>query len=271
MLSHIIFLGLFFAVLLAIAASLALSVFRAARHFRARRAEAICWQATFPDLPVRERACRHQFTGEFPYRICDKAFDCRECQQHAALLAKRPPEATPLPQQAEVFGLDFPLDRFYHRGHAWAHPEPDGTVTVGLDALGVRLVAEPEAIELPAVGSHIQTNGAAWHVRKRGADVRILSPLDGEVLATGGSGDSWVLKVKPDGGQLDARHLLHGAEIRPWIAREMARLQSALVPANQAPTMSETMADGGAPMDDIAAGYPEADWDAVCAEIFLQP
>jgi hypothetical protein len=267
MLSHTIFLGLFCAVLTVISATIASSLFRAAQDFRARRAEAICWQATFPDLPARERVCRHEFTGQFLHRTCDKAFDCRECQTHAALVAKRTPDTAPLPHEAEVFGLEFPLDRFYHRGHAWAHPEPDGTVTVGLDALGARLVAEPEMIELPAVGSHIQTNGAAWHVRKRSADVRILSPLDGEVVATGGAQNGWYLKVKPDGGQLDARHLLRGAEIRPWIAREMERLQAALAPANQAPTM----ADGGVPIDDIAGSYPEADWDAACAEIFLQP
>ena len=265
MLSHVIFLGLFFAVLAAIAFSLALSLWRAGRDFGGRRIEAIRWHATFPDLPARERVCRHEFTGEFQHRTCDKAFDCRECQTPAALIAKHAPEAATA-RDAEVLGLDFPLDRFYHRGHAWAHPEPDGTVTVGLDALAARLVAEPDATELPSVGTHIQTNGTAWHVRKRGADVRILSPLDGEVVATGGSQHGWYLKVKPDGGQLDARHLLRGAEIRPWIAREMERLQSALAPANQA----ATMADGGVPMDDIAAGYPDADWDSVCSEIFLQ-
>lgn len=267
MIGHIIFLGSFYAVLTVISATLALCVYRSVRDFRARRTEAIAWQATFPDLQAHERVCRHRFTGEFPNRICDNAFDCRGCQTHAALVAKRPPDAAPATvAKAEVYGLDFPRDRFYHRGHAWAHPEPDGTVTVGLDALGARLVADPDAIELPAVGAHIQTNGAAWHVRKRGAKVRILSPVDGEVVATGGAQDGWVLKVKPDGGKLDDRHLLRGAEIRPWIARELERLQLALAPAGQ----TLTMADGGVPMDDIAAGYPEADWDAVCGEIFLQ-
>jgi len=267
MLSHIIFLGLFYTVLAVLSTTVALSLYRAGQDFRARRAEAICWHATFPDLPARDRLCRHEFTGEFSHRLCDKAFDCRECQQHAALVARRPPDAAPTPREADVFGLEFPLDRLYHRGHAWAHPEPDGTVTVGLDALGARLVAEPEAVVLPAIGSHIQTNGAAWHVNKRGAHVRILSPLDGQVVATGGPQDGWYLKVKPDGGRLDARHLLRGPEIRPWIAHEMERLQASLGPADQAPTM----ADGGVPVNDIAAAYPEADWDAVCAEIFLLP
>ncbi|HLY16355.1 MAG TPA: hypothetical protein VKR61_03990 [Bryobacteraceae bacterium] len=263
MLSHIVFLGLFYSVLAVVSATVGLSLFRAVQDFRARRTEAICWQATFPDLPARGRVCRHELTGEFRHRTCDKAFDCRECQTHAALAARHPPG----PGEPDIFGLNFPLDRFYHRGHAWAHPEPDGTVTVGLDALGARLVADPEATELPAVGAHIQTNGAAWHVRKRGADVRVLSPLDGEVVATGGSQHGWYLKVQPDGGRFDARHLLRGAEIRPWIARETERLQSALDPTSQA----LTMADGGVLMDDLATGHPEADWDAVCSEMFLQP
>src|SRR5579862_2950379 len=127
MLSHFIFLGIFYAVLAVIAGTLSVSLSRAARDFRARRTEAIAWQATFPDLPARERTCRHQFTGEFKHRTCDQAFDCRECQTHAALIAKRPPEAAPPPRETELWGMEFPLDRFYHRGHAWAHPEPDGT------------------------------------------------------------------------------------------------------------------------------------------------
>jgi hypothetical protein len=267
MLSHIIFLSLFYTVVAVLCGTVALSLFRAACDFRAHRADAICWQATFPDLPAIERACRHEFTGEFEHRTCDRAFDCRGCQTHAALTATQSAGVAPGGPEADVFGLEFPLDRFYHRGHAWAHPEPDGTVTVGLDALGARLVAQPEAIELPAVGSHIQTNGCGWHVRKRGADVRILSPLDGEVVATGGPRQGWYLRVKPDGGDFDARHLLRGGEIRPWIAREIERLQASLASTGQA----IMMADGGVLVDDIAASYPEADWDAVCAQIFLQP
>ena len=263
MLSHIIFLGLFYAVLTVVSATLALSFFRAARDMRIRRVEAIAWQATFPDLPARERVCRHQFTGELPNRICDKAFDCRQCPTHAALIATRqPPEAG----SSESAGLDFPLDRFYHRGHAWARPEPDGTVTIGLDPLGARLVTNPDAVVLPATGGHIRVNGTAWHVHTRGADVRILSPADGKVVATGSAQKGWYLKVRPDGGRFDSRHLLSGAEIGPWITREMERLYAALAPADEAPTM----ADGGVPVEDIAAAYPDADWDAVCSEIFLQ-
>ena len=267
MLGHIIFLGLFFTVLAVIAITLCLSFIHSVRDFRARRAEAICWQATFPDLPARERVCRHELTGEFKHRICDRAFDCRGCEKHAALVAKRPPENVPAAAEAELWGLEFPLDRFYHRGHTWAHADPDGTVTIGLDPLGASLVAQPDGIDLPPVGAHIQVNGAAWRVRKRAAELRILSPVDGEVVATGGPDQGWYLKVKPQGGRFDARHLLRGAEIRPWITREMERLHAAFTPA----TALSTMADGGAPVTDIAAAVPEAEWEAVCSEIFLLP
>lgn len=255
MLSHFIFLGLFYSVLAVICVTLSMALFRAARDFRARRAEAICWQATFPDLPASERTCRHEFSGEFNHHTCDNAFDCRVCQTHAALAANGPSDGAPL------------TDRFYHRGHTWVHPEPDDTVTIGLDSLGESLVAHPDAIELPAAGSQIQVNGTGWHVSKRGAKVRILAPVDGQVIATGGEDHGWYLKVKPDGGKLDARHLLRGAEVRPWMTRETERLHAALAPVNQAPTM----ADGGTPVADIAAAVPEADWEAICGEIFLLP
>jgi glycine cleavage system H protein len=254
MLSHVIFLGLFYTVLAVIGVTLTLSLARAARDFRTRRVEALSWQATFPDLPARERACRHEFTGEFKHRTCDRAFDCRQCQQHAALIAKRPAGAEDVPA------------RYYHRGHAWAQPEPDGTVTIGLDPIGESLAANSDAIELPPAGAHIQVNGAAWHMRKRGANLRILSPVDGEVIATGSPAEGWYLKVRPDGGQFDARHLLRGAEIHPWVTREIERLHATMLPAGQLPTM----ADGGAPVADLAEAIPDNDWEALCGEIFLQ-
>ncbi len=247
MLGHWIFLGLFYAVLAVIAVTLADAFWQTFRDFRARREETIRWQATFPDLPAEARICRHQLTGEFRHRLCNRAFDCRGCEQHAALTARHP--ATP-------------ATRCYHRGHTWVQPEPDGTATIGLDALGESLTANPDTVSLPAPGSRLQTNGDGWHMRKNGADVRILSPVEGEVVATGGPGQGWFLKVKPADGGFDMRHLLRGAEADLWTKREMDRLYGAF-PA--------TMADGGLPVNDIAAALPESRWRAVCEDIFLMP
>jgi hypothetical protein len=87
-------------------------------------------------------------------------------------------------------------------------------------------------------------------------------------MATGGPNTNWTLKVRPAAeGEAAFRHLLRGAEIRSWLLREMDRLQKALSPSQGA----YTMADGGVLVPDIAKSCPQADWDAVCGEMFLEP
>ena len=261
--THYIFFGAFYTVIAVVAATLIAAVLRSRRALvSACQVDRIRWNSEFHDLPERDRVCRHVLTGEFQSRECPHAFDCRECEMHSRLIEKHPPAPAGEPEE-DLFGMQFPLDRFYHRGHTWAHLEPDGSMTVGLDDLGRRLLGVPDAVELPQPGARIYANGPAFRVRKRDADVRVLSPVDGEVLETGGPGRPWYLRVRPD--PLDVTHLLRGSEIRPWLMREMERLQLAL----SLESAGATLADGGVPVADIAASYPDADWDAVCGEMFL--
>jgi glycine cleavage system H lipoate-binding protein len=263
---HIIFLGAFYSVLAALAATLASAAIRSWRDLRADQAEAIRWHSDFESLPACDQVCRHVLTGEFQERQCPHAFDCRECETHAKLIQCHP-LARVEELEEDVFGMAFPLDRFYHRGHTWARLEKDGTVLVGLDELGARLLGRPDALVLPQPGDRVHANGAAFHARRRDAEVRVVSPVDGKVVETGSAERGWYLRVKPAGNDaMTFRHLLRGAEIKPWIQREMERLQLALTAEGAAPAL----ADGGAPVSDIAAAYPAADWDAVCGEMFLE-
>jgi glycine cleavage system H protein len=261
---HIVFLGAFYTVLVIVATTLVNAALRTRRDLQARQVERIRWDSDFHDLPARDRVCRHVLTGEFSSRECPNSFDCRQCETHARLLQPSPPQPG---AEEEIFGMSFPLDRLYHRGHAWARSEEDGTVTVGLDDLGSRLLGTPDAVLLPPNGSQVQVNGTAFHLCKLGADVRVLSPVDGEVIETGDAESGWYLRVRPAAsGEPAFRHLLRGAEVRPWMIREMERLQLTLS-AEGAPTL----ADGGVPVADLSASVPRADWDAVCTEMFLQP
>jgi glycine cleavage system H lipoate-binding protein len=259
---HLVFLGIFFTVAMLVAAYLLTAAFRTARALRQNRYEAIRWHEDFEDFPAEMRACRHQLTGEFQHRECPHAFDCRGCETHPKLIAKLP---LPVPAEQHISGMIFPADRFYHRGHAWAKAEEDGTVTVGLDDLGQRLIGEAVA-ELPAPGAHLRVNGSGWRFRKGATEVRILSPVDGEVLETANGADGWFLRVKPDGGKLDATPLLRGAEVKAWITRELERLQIAMAPEQT----GAALADGGVLMEDLPKANPEADWAAVYGEMFLE-
>ena len=262
-----IFLGAFYTVLALIAVTVVRALVRARRDLRPASIERIRWNSDFHELPADSRVCRHVLTGEFKQRECPHAFDCRECATHAKLIGHRP-AAAPNGADSEIFGMSFPADRLYHRGHAWARPEADGTVTIGLDDLGARLLGTPDAVSLPATGTEIRANGTAFRVRRREADVRILSPVDGEVVESGGAGRPYFLRVKPLAGKIDLRHLLSGAEVRPWLMREMERLHLVL---NREGASVPSLADGGVPVSDIASAYPQADWDAVCGDMFLEP
>jgi hypothetical protein len=263
---HIVFLGAFFTVAMVMLTTATLALLRSSRSLGdTKRVEKIRWHEDFHDLAAGEKQCRHVLSGEFSDRVCQHEFDCRECKTHATLPAAQTRAAAAGP--CDMFGLDMPLDRFYHRGHSWAKPEPDGTVVIGLDDLAIRAFGPPEKVELPEPGTQVTVNGTAWHMFRGRSDVRVLSPVEGEVVETGGPRDGWYLKVRPAGGVFDGRHLLTGGEIRPWIMRELERIQMALSPA----TVGSSLADGGIPVTDMPGSLPSADWDQVWGRMFLNP
>jgi hypothetical protein len=261
---HVAFFGALYSVIATVATTLAVAAWRAYRDARDGRTATVAWHADFEDLPASARACRHQLTGEAPGRVCGNAFDCRRCAAHPGFEALREKQAAPQAAEAPGVGYEMPLDRFYHRGHTWARLETDGTVSVGLDGIARSLVGRPEAVELPAPGTKLVVNGPAVRVRTRGAEVRVLSPLDGTVLAASGTGAEFTLRVVPV-APVDGRHLLWGREARLWALRELERLQRSLGPVGAAPAL----ADGGELVGDIGAALPAERYDAVLGEMML--
>jgi hypothetical protein len=263
---HVIFLGIFFSVAFVILTTVSLALFRAYKAFRKQRHEAIQWEAEFEDLPAATRACRHQIAGEVALRTCHSEFDCRACAAHPTFLEKHTPQLSPAGKEESLFGFSMPLDRYYHRGHTWVKDEGDGTYTIGLDEFGQRMVGAPDAVDLPVAGTSLSANGTGWVIRKGDAALRILSPVDGVVLQTGGPNDAWTLKVRGGEAEVATRHLLRGEEIKPWIMRELERLQLAVSPVG----VGMSLADGGELVHDMSKQAPQVDWDGVWGEMFLQ-
>jgi glycine cleavage system H lipoate-binding protein len=199
-----------------------------------------------------------------PGRVCPNAFDCRGCAQHSAWVQSHAPVEDP---GAEALGIPVPLDRMYHRGHTWVQSQPDGAVLVGLDELARRLAGTPEELDLPPVGARLEVNGTAWTMRRGAASARVLSPVEGEVVETGGADKGFYLRVKPDSPGWNAAHLLRGGEARRWMTRELERLQGLA----GMPAVGASLADGGVVVEDLGAGIPKSQWDAVWGGIFLEP
>jgi glycine cleavage system H lipoate-binding protein len=264
--AHVIFLGLFFSVVVVIVSTLGVALLRAYNAFRKQHQEAIQWEAEFEDLPASARVCRHQLAGEVAQRTCHNDFDCRSCEMHPTFLAKYAPALGPAAAAETLYGFSMPLDRYYHRGHTWVKPEGNGIYTIGLDDFGARMVGAPDRIELPPVGTALKANGTGWKVAKERATLRVLSPIDGVVVETGTPGQGWYLKVRGGDQERDLRHLLRGSEVKPWVMRELERLQIALSPAG----VGTSLADGGELMPEMWKQAPQKDWDGVWGEIFLQ-
>jgi hypothetical protein len=262
-LGHVLFLGLFFAVALTILFTVASAAWRTRRDFRSDRAIDLWWRSQFAELPVSDRRCRHELAGRVLSRTCDNAFDCRHCEKYSQFAV--------LPATGNVgsLGLDYADDRYYHRGHTWVKLGEDGTVTVGLDDLAAHLVGSPDSLKLPEVGQHLEVNQTAWRMKKNGREIEVRAPLEGTIIGVGGTDQGWYLKIRP---RLDVReattlrHLLRGPEVHGWLSRELERLQLQLRTRNTAPAL----ADGGVLMPDLMNVVPDADWDAVLDDTFLQ-
>ena len=261
---HLAFFGALYCVLATVAGMLAFAACRAWRDAREGRAAAIAWHGEFEELPRSARPCRHQLTGEAPDRVCGNGFDCRRCPDHARFQALRPANGSADP--VADCGFAVPLDRLYHRGHTWVRPEPDGTLTLGLDDVARRLVGAPERVELPAPGERLEVNGPAARVRTRDRDVRVLSPVDGKVVEVSGEGAAFTLRVDP-GPEADLRHLLDGVEVRAWALRELERLQTAL---GSSP-LGAVLADGGELVEDVGSVLPGDRYDTVLGDMLLEP
>ncbi len=271
---HVVFFGALYSVLATILTTLAVAAWRVLNDGRHDRLAAIAWHADFEELPGSARACRHSLTGEAPGRTCENGFDCRRCDRHPVLEAMRlRAEAESVATSGDgasarsvPLGFDLPPDRLYHRGHTWARLEPDGTVGVGIDEIALRLVGQDAAVALPSVGTKLALNGCAARIRTRAGEVRVLSPLEGTVVACRGTDARFTVQLAPS-TPLDTRHLLQGGEARVWALRELERLQRTLGAVGAQPAL----ADGGELVADIGAVLPADRYDALLGQMLLEP
>jgi len=260
---HVVFLALFFAVVVTILTTVVSAAWRTTRDLRTSRAIELCWKSDFAELPESDRRCRHEFAGRVISRTCDNAFDCRHCEKYSQFAV------LPATGLATNLGLNYSNDRFYHRGHTWVKPAEDGTLTIGLDELADHLIGNPDSIKMPEVGCELELNQTAWRMKKNGNEIQVRAPIEGTVVAIGGPKEGWFLKIRPRLDPRDPatlRHLLRGPEVHGWLARELERLQIQL----RAPNTPPALADGGVLMPGLMDAVPEADWDTVLADTFLE-
>jgi len=171
-----------------------------------------------------------------------------------------------------------PLDRLFHRGHAWLRSDEDGSVTVGLTDFAAKLVGPLTRISLPAVGATVGQGEMAWRmVAEDGKAVDMLSPVDGTVVEVNSQvaahaasaetdpyGHGWLIKVRPSRLRANEINLLSGQAARRWMDEVLVGLRGQL-----APSLGSLAQDGGAPMHGMARAIDPEHWDELAAGLLL--
>jgi len=182
-------------------------------------------------------------------------------------------KAVELPRAVTAGWFELPADVALHPGHTWARMEKDGTVAVGLDDLGHRMIGPMDGIALPAPGSSVEQGAAAVTLEAGGKQVGLLSPVDGEVVATNAAardasapyGDGWLFKVRPTRWARNAAQLLTGEAAREWVEEHGRKLTMRLAPEM---ALAPAMHDGGAPVPGMARELDAEHWDEIAREFF---
>lgn len=130
-------------------------------------------------------------------------------------------------------GLEFPDGLHYLVEHqVWARYGGDGTATVGITALGIRLAGEIYMCRPKAVGSEVAQGGSIAVVELAKSIVSVKSPVRGTVLAvnpalaqqpelvhTDPYGRGWLACVRLADFEADCAALVHGNAVAAAMER----------------------------------------------------
>jgi glycine cleavage system H lipoate-binding protein len=134
----------------------------------------------------------------------------------------------------DVAGLLFRPELWYAPNHTWLARRKGGTLAVGLDDLGLRLMPSVTGVEVPRAGTRI-TRGEPMVTLFAGARaLTIPAPVTGTVAATNravlrdpalvkadGYGRGWLLALEP--ADESFAELPHGAEAERFMRSESQR------------------------------------------------
>ena len=140
---------------------------------------------------------------------------------------------------------DHPPDLHYFVEHqVWARPHDDGTATVGITALGIRLSGEVYMCRSKRVGTPIAQGESIAVVELSKSVVAVKSPVSGTVVEVNERledspelvhrdpyGAGWIARLRLTAFDADRPLLLHGAPVAEAMARHAWLHRLELVPA----------------------------------------
>ena len=193
--------------------------------------------------------------------------------------------AVPVPRFRPVTGhpnlpsrwFQLSQDLYYHPGHSWVQPDEEGMMTVGIDDFAQKLVGKPTAIDLPEIGARVEQGAQGLQLQVDSTLIGVLSPVDGEVVATNPAvletpdlvnqdpyGAGWLMKVKPTRMKSNMKSLLHDRLATAWMNTTEDTLRRMV-----STDLGVVLQDGGVPITGIARSLSSDDWDELTRDFLL--
>ncbi len=202
------------------------------------------------------------------------------------LLNRQPiPVTAEVPKQAPqrprlipsiVAGFAVPDNLRFHPGHTWAVGETPERVRIGIDDFAAKLTGGVTRIDIPERGQWIRQGQRIIAMHHDGRELDLVSPIEGTVVDINQKaiddptlaqsdpyGEGWLLAVNAPDAKTSFRNLLGGTTARRWMEDAAARLRAYAVPAGA------LAQDGGVAVNSVINQLPDADWDKLTKEFFL--
>jgi glycine cleavage system H lipoate-binding protein len=155
------------------------------------------------------------------------------------LLREPAPAAAVARQERRVGGwFTLPEEYCFHQGHAWAIPENENVVKVGMDDFAHKLLGRPDAVKLPQLGTRLLQGERGWEIMVGSTLVGMLSPVEGEVvgvnyevvdspeiLCSDPYHRGWLLRVRVPEQRRSQRNLLCGNLAQAWLEEQLRAMR----------------------------------------------
>jgi len=200
-------------------------------------------------LPTNQ-PCWWMLAGVVDYKLCDRKLDCEHCPFDLSLHCNSQPKSA-----STCDGLDFNFDGslFYHPAHIWARVEDSGSVRIGIDDFGQKLLGRAYAVALPPQGFVVDCEDYSWSVTHKIGETSLVVALKGEILKVNSKltqypsllnrepyGSGWAFIIKPYDLETGLGNLFYGETASKWHLE-----QCALLHTRTSELLGSSLPDGG--------------------------
>ena len=134
----------------------------------------------------------------------------------------------------DVDPKNLPKELYYHKDHAWAKIESDGTVRVGMHYYYSVSAGETTYVDLPFEGDDVSQGETCGKIQSAKWVGKFVSPVSGEILQVNEEledeptminskpyNEGWIMVVKPSNLDEDLQNLHHGDDVVPWVKKAL--------------------------------------------------